>query len=213
MNQRMTMAELANLGGLANLRSSASGNPLRAIAEAAVSAQEKARSERKAADATPTNGKISQEAKKRKSNAPPSATFAAIFPKDGEIVFVLPLPPKELSPNGRSYWRKKAEAVKKYRETCATLMRRSNQGSIPGRVVIDLDFYLCKVANDKHSYYPRDEDNARAAMKAAQDALKDAGVIQGDGKKHVRVGSTRLRTTEKEHERLTCVVMTIRGEG
>ena len=65
MNQRMTMAELANLGGLANLRSSASGNPLRAIAEAAVSAQGKAQDVPKVAKEGYDKGAVSQEAKKR----------------------------------------------------------------------------------------------------------------------------------------------------
>lgn len=67
--ERMTMGELAASGGLANLRSSATGTPLRAIAEAAIAAQEKAQGEAKPADAAPTKGENSQKPLKRKSEA------------------------------------------------------------------------------------------------------------------------------------------------
>lgn len=150
------------------------------------------------------------------SSRPLRAKFIECEPKEGEIVFVLPLPPQKASPNGRGHWAGKARAVKDYRAQCFRLMvvERHLQkiATIKDRVVIDLEFYLCRVANDTTSCYSKDEDNARGSMKAAQDALKDAGIIAGDGKKHVRVGRTTLYTRAKEHQGFTCVVMTIRKE-
>lgn len=106
----------------------------------------------------------------------------------------------------------RAKAIKAYRQQCAALMQSAKHEPFTGRVVIDLEFYLCRVLNDMKSCYPKDEDNARGSMKAAQDALKDAGIIPGDGKKYVRIGETRLYTRAKEHQGFTCVVMTIRKE-
>ena len=92
--ERMTMGELAASGGLANLRSSATGTPLRAIAEAAIAAQEKAQGEAKPADAAPTKGEDSQKAPKRKSEAIKTPTEyeeqVDLFAWADRMVFELP---------------------------------------------------------------------------------------------------------------------------
>lgn len=152
----------------------------------------------------------SAQATKARKQRPSQARFAEPDAKPGEAVFVLPLPPVNLSPNARCHWRPKAAAVKAYRQQSAALMRAAQVPQFDGLVAVDLEFYLCRIAGDKTSYYPKDEDNARASMKAAQDALMDAGIIAGDGKKHVRVGETLLRTRAKEHKGFTCVVMRVR---
>lgn len=181
----------------------AGGRSLAAVAEAALGK----------ASAVKTQP-AAREREKRATLAPVRARFVEQMAKEGEIVFVLPLPPKKVSPNGRGHWAGKARAVKAYREQCTALMRATHEAPFPpGRVVIDLEFYLCRPVSDKTSFYPRDEDNARGAMKAAQDALKDAAIIPGDGKKYVRVGHTTLYTRAKEHQGFTCVVMTIRRDG
>jgi Holliday junction resolvase RusA-like endonuclease len=132
---------------------------------------------------------------------------------EGEQVIVLALPFAELSPNARCHWAAKARKVKEYRQLAAWVMKLAKLTPVDGRVLIDLEFYLCRVDDGKFFYYPKDEDNARAAMKAAQDALKDAGIVAGDGKKNVGVGATKLYTKAKEHQGYTCVVMTIRKDG
>lgn len=92
--ERMTMGELAASGGLANLRSSATGTPLRAIAEAAIAAQEKAQGEAKPAAAAPTKGEDSQKAPKRKSEAIKTPTEyeeqVDLFAWADRMVFELP---------------------------------------------------------------------------------------------------------------------------
>lgn len=159
-----------------------------------------------------SSGNVQPAPPKRKRAAsvkPLVAQFVEREAKDGELVFVLPLPPIESSPNWRGYWAVKAMAVKTYRQQCAALMSESGK-AFTGRVIVDLEFYYCRVQGDKKSCYSKDEDNARASMKAAQDALKDAGIIPGDGKKFVQMGKTTLYTRAEEHQGFTCVVMTIR---
>lgn len=88
---------------------------------------------------------------------------------EGEIVnLILPWPPKELSPNARTYWRKRAPIARSYREACYVLAKQSG-------VVIDwtgdihawIDFY----PPDKRQ---RDDDNMIAAFKSGRDGLADA---------------------------------------
>lgn len=203
MTERITQGQYRALTKM----QTGTGRSLRDVAEIAIANAQAAQDEVSAADA-------GQPKRKRKSNAPLSAKFVDVQPAEGELVFVLPLPPKKISPNARGHWRPKADAVKQYRRQCAAAMLTQVQSrfSDSARVVVDLEFYLCRLHDDATSYYPKDEDNARAAMKAAQDALKDVGIIPGDGKKHVAVGRTILRTNAKEHQGYTCVVMRLRPE-
>ena len=123
----------------------------------------------------------------------------------------LPLPPRKCSPNAREHWASKARAVKSYRESCGLILKHfwAKRDVIAGMVTIDLDFYLCKGWHVEDRYFPRDVDNALAATKAAIDSLKDAGVIQGDSKKFVRIGEVRLHTKKPEHQDRTELVMTL----
>lgn len=202
MNDRITRQSFLDSGGLAALRTTTG----RSLADVGAAAMEKAHEAQKTQPAPP-------KAKRGASGKPLVARFIEREAGKGELVFVLPLPPQVISPNGRGHWAKKSRAVRQYREQCANLMRATHQPPLsPGRVVIDLEFYLCRVVNDRTSLYPRDEDNARGAMKAAQDALKDAALIAGDGKDFVRMGKTTLYTQAKEHRGFTCVVMTLRKD-
>lgn len=129
-----------------------------------------------------------------------------------EFKVPLSLPPKEASPNGRYHWRLKAAAIQVFRGNCGHVFRVffRSKGRLATPIVIDLDFYLCRKVGDKYSYYPKDEDNARASAKAAQDALVDAGVVERDSKKFVKAGRTTLHTRKREHKGRTEMVMTIR---
>lgn len=123
----------------------------------------------------------------------------------------LPLPPRKLSPNAREHWASKARAVKSYRDACGLILKHfwAKRDVMAGMVTIDLDFYLCKGWHADGLYIPRDPDNALASCKAAIDGLKDAGVIQGDSKKFVRIGEVRLHTKKPEHQNRTELVMTL----
>jgi hypothetical protein len=147
----------------------------------------------------------------RKETAPASEYVVEPF-VPGALCIELPLPPKALSPNEPIHWAKKSPIIKQYRSQCAYLMHEQEWETLPqfeGVVKVHLDFYLHRDPSNKFEYFPRDEDNARSAFKAGQDALKDIGIIKGDSKKFLRMGETRLRTTKPEHQGRACVVMTL----
>lgn len=81
----------------------------------------------------------------------------------------LPWPPKELSPNARTHWRKKAPITKAYKHACWALCKEagllikphSTEGE---RLHLWLDFY----PPDRRQ---RDDDNMIAAFKAGRDGL------------------------------------------
>lgn len=81
---------------------------------------------------------------------------------------ILPWPPKELSPNARVHWAKRASAAKKYRKTCWALAIEADVGiDWPGEVHLWLTF--CP-----HDHRHRDDDNLIAAFKSGRDGLADA---------------------------------------
>lgn len=89
--------------------------------------------------------------------------------------FVLPLPPRELSPNVRSHWAKKAKAVKSYRLRAWVEARNATNAKRLEweRAEVRTTFYLPDLRR-------RDPDNLMAAMKAAWDGIVDAHVLTDD---------------------------------
>lgn len=81
----------------------------------------------------------------------------------------LPWPPKDLNPNQRVHWSKKAKAAKDYRERCAWIARAHEWNRWPheGKLHLWIDFY----PPDKRA---RDDDNMIAAFKSGRDGLADA---------------------------------------
>lgn len=84
------------------------------------------------------------------------------------IAITLPWPPKELSPNSRTHWRKKAPITKAYRAACWALCKQTGV-----RVDWDGDIHVWV------DYYPpdrraRDQDNMLSSSKALFDGLADA---------------------------------------
>lgn len=89
-------------------------------------------------------------------------------------VVVLPLPPRELSPNSRSHWRVKARHVKEYRhraryETAFLLSKKPPLDAVR----IEARFFF----RDKRR---RDRDNLLASLKSAFDGIADAGLVRND---------------------------------
>ena len=79
----------------------------------------------------------------------------------------LPWPPKELSPNARVHWTKKAKAAKAYRMECFILAKASGVKAPTGRVALSIEF----VPPDRRR---RDDDNCLACFKAGRDGIADA---------------------------------------
>ncbi len=95
-----------------------------------------------------------------------------------KITITLPLPPKELSPNARVHWARRAKAAKGYRTLAwaeaRTVANFACLAWTPAeRIAVQAIFYH---RLDRR----RDKDNALASLKPAFDGLADAGIIEND---------------------------------
>jgi crossover junction endodeoxyribonuclease RusA len=86
----------------------------------------------------------------------------------GEVRVALPWPSKDLSPNARLHWARKARAVKSARSSSAWLVREAFRRP-PGWTMANIAIEFCPP-----DYRRRDRDNLIASMKAATDGLADA---------------------------------------
>lgn len=94
------------------------------------------------------------------------------------LVVVLPLPPKELSPNARVHWAKKARAVREYRALAINAAFCAGIAAAiytPGweRAEVQATFYF-------RQRRTRDADNLLASLKPALDSLADVGIVGND---------------------------------
>jgi len=149
------------------------------------------------------------------------------------LEFFIPLPPYELSINDRKHWKVKASYTQGYREECGFACVRALRSTgishfrecivharyvlIKGDSVLTATKYVeRKGANQREFYQPRDEDNARAALKAAQDGFMDAGLAVSDAHHNVHHGLTEIiRLTPKQAVLLgyecSCVEIIVQG--
>ena len=81
---------------------------------------------------------------------------------------VLPWPPRDLSPNARVHWSRKAKAARAYRESCYWLTKQSGlRPSSDGRLHVMIEF----VPPDRRV---RDRDNMLASIKNGLDGFAQA---------------------------------------
>ena len=91
------------------------------------------------------------------------------------VKILLPWPPRELWPNSRVHWRRKAEAVKMYRNLAHwSAVALSGAGPTPPANAVTLTF-------NPPDRIKRDMDNMLAAMKAGLDGI--AGALGVDDSK------------------------------
>jgi Holliday junction resolvase RusA-like endonuclease len=95
-----------------------------------------------------------------------------------ELTILLPLPPKQLSPNWGTWGGNrfaKMRKIKEYRSTVATLALAASKCCRP---------YWTQATAQLTFYWPdrrrRDTDNAEQSFKAGVDGIVDAGIIVGD---------------------------------
>ena len=79
----------------------------------------------------------------------------------------LPWPPKELSPNARVHWTKKAKAAKAYRLECFILAKAAGITAPEGKILWTVEFF----PPSRRAY---DDDNLLARIKALRDGVADA---------------------------------------
>lgn len=83
-------------------------------------------------------------------------------------IICLPWPPKELSPNARIHWAKKAKITKAYRAAAHALTKQAGLvAPDDGRILLVLEF----VPPDRRH---RDDDGCLASFKAGRDGIADA---------------------------------------
>lgn len=80
----------------------------------------------------------------------------------------LPWPPKELNPNHKTHWAKKARIAKKYRSDCYLITKQAGINiNWEGFIHLWMEFYP---PDRRH----RDDDNMIASFKAGRDGMADA---------------------------------------
>ena len=102
-----------------------------------------------------------------------------------EIVITLPLPHKDLSPNGRPHWRQKAKLTKEHVEDAFQVVTVAiADGSIPR------DSIPWKKVESREIYYwpthrRRDVRNAEGSLKAYYDGFVRSGLLEDDDIEHL----------------------------
>lgn len=111
------------------------------------------------------------------------------------IRFVVPLPPRELSPNGAGAAgrRWKHPAGDRYRKEVALLAQQAAFAAgwdCPAAARLSLHWGLKgRLKADGRYYGPQDADNAVAAFKAGIDGIVAAGLLAGDTWEHLSLGA------------------------
>ena len=81
------------------------------------------------------------------------------------IELTLPWPPRELSPNARTHWRKKAPITKAYKHACWALCKEAGMVAPESpRIALWITFYPPDRRN-------RDDDNIVSSFKAGRDGI------------------------------------------
>lgn len=83
------------------------------------------------------------------------------------IELTVPYPPKELNPNAKTHWAKKAHWVKLYRGLCRDIALLNTEPVPSGDLVYDMTFY----PPDRRR---RDDDNMVASGKSGRDGIAEA---------------------------------------
>ena len=90
---------------------------------------------------------------------------------DDDILIILPLPDRRLSPNARVCWQAKSKATKRYRAASFFIAQQFPRRW--ARAESEATFYF----KDRRR---RDRDNLLASLKAAFDGIAAAGVVEDD---------------------------------
>jgi hypothetical protein len=136
------------------------------------------------------------------------------------LAIEISLPPAAATAHNKGHWRVKAQAIKAYRETFASLsdlMMMHRHGAIGFKVRIHHEWFLgkwpleeklganCPIALKR--YRPADEGNAIQALKPAIDGIVDTGILIDDRAAFVEWGDYVRHGTQKEHGGRSCVVL------
>ena len=111
------------------------------------------------------------------------------------LSLVLPLPPKELSPNARLHYMAKAKETDRYRSMIQLLSFLEAGGAKAGAGRYRLTETYMIAGKRKH-----DVRNLFAAFKAGEDGLVDAGLLPGDDDSVLEHGPPRIERVKTKAE-------------
>lgn len=116
------------------------------------------------------------------------------------MIIEIPLPPKELSPNGgHGHWAARARATKAHREVAwwkaFSVLTTNRMARCTTKAIISVEYRCSKGAD---GYVARDVQNAIIALKAAIDGLVQGGILVGDSKAFLEWGRVELVTTKSD---------------
>ena len=107
--------------------------------------------------------------------------------------FTVPLPPRELSPNGREHWATKGRATADYREYVGWEAQQARKrASIEELPKVSISLVFCTKDAKGRFYQPRDIGNGVAAFKAGFDGIVDAGWMKDDSRKFLELGRVEI---------------------
>ena len=109
------------------------------------------------------------------------------------VTFQVPLPLRELSPNGREHWATKGHATADYREyvgwEAQQARKRARIKELP-KARISLVFAI--KGGKGVAYCPRDIGNGIAAFKSGFDGIVDAGWMKDDSGRYMELGRIEI---------------------
>lgn len=115
------------------------------------------------------------QARRNAEREPAKGVVAAEPEKRSAARFVLPWPPKELSPNARMHWAALSKVKRKYRNACR------EQAIVQGAQPMAGYYFRVLVTFVPPDRRKRDRDNLIASMKAGFDGLADALQVDDAG--------------------------------
>lgn len=109
-----------------------------------------------------------------------------------EVKISLPFPPRELSPNARVHWARKAKVIAAYRQWCGWAARVGDTGFLLPSLTLKppVEATVTFVLPDKRR---RDMDNLLASLKPMWDGLVDAGLLGDDSHDKLRLSAPQVR--------------------
>jgi len=109
------------------------------------------------------------------------------------------LPGRELNPNYKGHWSRRAKAARELREVAGWRAKQERMRWLQGHEKAEVSVTF--VIRDRRGY--KDIDNAIASLKPAIDGCVDAGIIPGDSDKHLSYRLPILYQIDKKRSPLT----------
>ena len=119
------------------------------------------------------------------------------------ITLRFPWFPRELSPNSRSHYMKKAQAVKAYRELCGWEARLQHPVPLHLGSTMFNSLVLATTTFHVKDKIRRDFRNLDAALKPLWDGIVDAGILQDDSSEHLRHAESKLVVGKEKYIEVT----------